>query len=564
MRLTDGNRFVVGVTAGSGAVAAISTHAGADFLLALNAARLRNMGAPSIACMLPLSDAAQLVDGYADTELLAQADIPILIGTNCWREAFDAGALAKAVLARGFAGIVNFPPSSLYPDTIQRRLEIAGVGFSAELEMLKTAQDAGCIAVCYCRTVSQGRQAALLGLDNILLNFGWNSGGRVSPSSDMTLDEAATVAASFTRQIRRIRPDTCLLLEGGPVESEQDLEAVLRHADFNGYIGGSTFERLPVERSIADRIASFKLAKTRNAATQTPARQLIGFGRRSGFVGSDAALLAALEQMHAARQARPQFLGLFVPKGDSMTPAVQAMVRPRGGGRVLQVAEFSGHDLADAPRVLFGDGQRPGACFDTQTDVVVLRHPEALDPSLQARLAAHVIETGVAASPSRLPRMILVSHDPPERMQPDLGALMRAALIELPALRARPNDVKELLENAMGNQAQQRSGPARAFSPAAILRLRSHDWPGNTAELVAMCAQFARAPSRKPVSLDEVEAHLAVRTGLDPAEPPPDGDRRLLVVDALKRNGFRKGQTAQALGISRKTLYNWMKREGLS
>jgi predicted TIM-barrel enzyme len=572
MRLSNGKRFVVGATAGSGAVAAISAHSGADFLLAINAARLRNMGAPSIACMLPIMDAKEAVASYADNELLAQVEIPVLLGMTVWSPNFDPAEIAADIINRGFAGIVNFPPASFYPDSIQRRLEVAGIGFSAELAMLSEVQKAGRIALAYCRTVSQGRQAALAGLDNILLNFGWNRGGRLSPSAEDTLDEAAAIAASFTRQIRRIRPEACLLLEGGPVETAEDLEAVLKHADIDGYIGGSTFERMPVESSISDRIASFKLAQSRRARAEPSDRQLVAFGERAGFVGSEKPLIEAFGKLRAAREARAQLRFIHVPAGDDMGPSVEAIVgdhtlagaeRSRPSLRLADLSVPTQLSPAKAQSTLFG---RFGLCMDEQLDVLILRHCELLDHDVQAKLSAYSIAHSVEANPSG-PRLLLLSHIDPSLegagFEPSFRRAVSGASVALPPLRQRPGDVEMLLNNAMAKH-RPTAGSASTFSPAALLRLKSYDWPGNTAELVAVCATLAQTDARRPISVDDVEAALVQQAKLAGSGSTPRSDRRQAVVDALKRNAFRKGQTAQALGISRKTLYNWMKRDGLS
>ncbi|MCZ7596656.1 MAG: phosphoenolpyruvate hydrolase family protein [Gammaproteobacteria bacterium] len=48
------SRFIIGAAIGSGTTAPAAERGGADLLLAINAGRLRSMGAPSIACMLPI------------------------------------------------------------------------------------------------------------------------------------------------------------------------------------------------------------------------------------------------------------------------------------------------------------------------------------------------------------------------------------------------------------------------------------------------------------------------------------------------------------------------------
>ena len=65
------SEFLIGAAIGSGSNALAAEHGGADFLLAINAGRFRNMGVPSIACMLPVQDANSLTESFAREELLA-------------------------------------------------------------------------------------------------------------------------------------------------------------------------------------------------------------------------------------------------------------------------------------------------------------------------------------------------------------------------------------------------------------------------------------------------------------------------------------------------------------
>ena len=50
---TERKRLLIGAAVGSGIAAQTAEIGGADILLAVNAGRMRNMGAPSIASMLP-------------------------------------------------------------------------------------------------------------------------------------------------------------------------------------------------------------------------------------------------------------------------------------------------------------------------------------------------------------------------------------------------------------------------------------------------------------------------------------------------------------------------------
>ncbi len=63
-------KFKVGAAVGSGIVARAAEQGGADFLLTINAGRMRSMGMPSIACMLPIRAPLDATLPFAEQEVL--------------------------------------------------------------------------------------------------------------------------------------------------------------------------------------------------------------------------------------------------------------------------------------------------------------------------------------------------------------------------------------------------------------------------------------------------------------------------------------------------------------
>lgn len=59
----------------------------------------------------------------------------------------------------------------------------------------------------------------------------------------------------------------------------------------------------------------------------------------------------------------------------------------------------------------------------------------------------------------------------------------------------------------------------------------------------------------------DIKAALEDRNRERPLAPPMA--EKEWIVDALRRNRFRRGKTAEFLGVSRKTLYNKMRLHGL-
>ncbi|MEM9241893.1 MAG: phosphoenolpyruvate hydrolase family protein, partial [Pseudomonadota bacterium] len=168
---------LVGAAVGSGIVARAAEQGGADFLLAINAGRLRSMGVPSIACMLPIHHAADLTWEFATSEILPITDLPVYVGVNCWTSAIAPEDLAQQIMQAGFAGAVNFPTTMHYSDAFQHILDRAGLGTRQEISLLQAVQAAGGKSMFYCGTRNQARMGADAGLQALVFNFGWNLGG---------------------------------------------------------------------------------------------------------------------------------------------------------------------------------------------------------------------------------------------------------------------------------------------------------------------------------------------------------------------------------------------------
>ena len=135
---TTANRsdFLVGAAIGTGMTARAAARGGADMLLALHAGRLRVMGAPSIACMLPLADSNRAVLDFARAEILGRVDRPVYFGACVFDPRLDLEALVEEVRAAGFDGICNFPTAVHVDGAMRENLEYAGGGFRREVQLM--------------------------------------------------------------------------------------------------------------------------------------------------------------------------------------------------------------------------------------------------------------------------------------------------------------------------------------------------------------------------------------------------------------------------------------------
>ncbi|MFE1880419.1 sigma-54-dependent Fis family transcriptional regulator [Streptomyces diastatochromogenes] len=179
---------------------------------------------------------------------------------------------------------------------------------------------------------------------------------------------------------------------------------------------------------------------------------------------------------------------------------------------------------------------------------VLLRHAERLTQPAVAALNS-LLDTHPDA-------LLLVTYTPGTPPGPCLQRLLdtlAARSVTLPALRERPQDIRELLP-----ALAPRPAPGRApltWSLDALRALEQYPWPGNVAELahvVRTLTEVRRAsgPVRRSELPDQVREGPAARhlSAMEHAE-------RTTILDALRRHGGNKARTAAALGIGRATLY---------
>jgi DNA-binding NtrC family response regulator len=141
------------------------------------------------------------------------------------------------------------------------------------------------------------------------------------------------------------------------------------------------------------------------------------------------------------------------------------------------------------------------------------------------------------------------------RFRQDLYYRLNGVALHLPALRDRHQDVALLARHFLG-----RFAPAKKLTRSAIEALQAHPWPGNVRELqmamqraAALCAgemvDAEDLPLRREPPRDWTAA--AARAGLTLEEL-----ERQYIQAVLEANAGHRGNTARALGLDPKTLYN--------
>ncbi|QCO06975.1 sigma-54-dependent transcriptional regulator [Azospirillum argentinense] len=146
------------------------------------------------------------------------------------------------------------------------------------------------------------------------------------------------------------------------------------------------------------------------------------------------------------------------------------------------------------------------------------------------------------------------------KFREDLYYRLNVVTVPLPPLRERREDVPLLLRHFLDAAAARSRRPAPPVDAAALARLAAHGWPGNVRELRNVAERMALGLGD---GLAGGPVAGAGGGGIEPLAEQMDRIEKQLVEDALARCGGRVGETADKLGITRKTLYLKMRHHGL-
>jgi DNA-binding NtrC family response regulator len=227
------------------------------------------------------------------------------------------------------------------------------------------------------------------------------------------------------------------------------------------------------------------------------------------------------------------------------TPEPLLLVGERGTGKTSLARELvTNLAVTDAAE------SELGAEVDELTNgrPLLVRHVERLTPPDTATLNS-LLDTHPGVP-------LLVTYTPGAAPGPCLQRLLdtlAARSVTLPALRERPDDIRELATSLAPRPAP--GHPPLTWSMDALRALEQHPWPGNVTELAHLVRALAEH-RRTAGPVRRTELPDPVREGPAPRPlTPMEHAERSAILQALRLHGGNKTRTAAALGIGRATLY---------
>jgi DNA-binding NtrC family response regulator len=164
------------------------------------------------------------------------------------------------------------------------------------------------------------------------------------------------------------------------------------------------------------------------------------------------------------------------------------------------------------------------------------------------------------------------------RFREDLYYRIAGAMIPMPALRDRPEDIGPLASFFRRQFAERHGLVDKEWSRDAVRALEAQSWPGNVRELENVVSRaFVMAESsvisRLDLGLGEGDPGLAGSDGGDGSlltSLEGDGSEAFMAARdrwmrgflqrALQRHNGRRAETARALGIGERTLFRYIEQ----
>ena len=299
----------------------------------------------------------------------------------------------------------------------------------------------------------------------------------------------------------------------------------------------------------------------------------------TGESGTGKELVARALHEHSPRATRP-----FIALNTAAIPAD------------LLESELFGHERG---AFTGADAQRRGRFEQADGGTLFLDEISDMSPPLQTRLLRVLAEGEFYRVGGQTPirvdvRVIAASHQNlQERVtrglfREDLYHRLNVIRIELPPLRARAEDIPDLLAHYLVVSAHELGVDAKSLAADTLARLAAYDWPGNVRELVNLCRRLSVLAPGSEVHLADLPPELAAVSAqapaqadwatalerwaerhalagqaplLDTAQPQFE---RVLIRAALKRTQGHRQEAARLLGWGRNTLTRKLKDLGMS
>jgi transcriptional regulator with PAS, ATPase and Fis domain len=143
--------------------------------------------------------------------------------------------------------------------------------------------------------------------------------------------------------------------------------------------------------------------------------------------------------------------------------------------------------------------------------------------------------------------------------------------LDCPALRARREDIPLIIQGFIRHNVARSGKKILGLTPEAMQKVMGYDWPGNVRELRnAIEYAFVLCPSGG-IGVQHLPPKIlgAEPSGTACPQPAPlarqvaDGEDKANLISVLRQTRGNQSEAARMLGVSRVTVWKWIKKHGI-
>lgn len=242
--------YIIGAATGSGMVARCCQMFGGDLLFITNSGKFRQNGHSSLCGYMPYENANLTTYQMALKEILPiTSTIPVIAGINATDVTLSVPKLIDDYAKAGVMGIANYPTVTSVDGNFRRALEKNGFSFQREVDALRYAHEKHLFTVAFIMSLEEIQPMIEAGADMICVDFGLTHGGLLGARKNLTIRDAAVKTEPLFSFSKSLAPDVLFAVYGGPLATPSDVHLFYKLLPIDAFIGGSSFERIPLEET---------------------------------------------------------------------------------------------------------------------------------------------------------------------------------------------------------------------------------------------------------------------------------------------------------------------------
>src|SRR5881394_626453 len=256
-------KAIIAAGAGTGISAKFIERGGADLIIIYNSGRFRMSGHGSTCGLMAYDDANQVAMDIGEYEVLPIVeDIPVICGVHGTDPRRRMWHWLGRVKEMGFSGVNNFPTHTIVDGHFRGVLEETGMSVKKEYEMVALARRMDLFSIVYVGSPEEAVEMAKAGADAIIAHVGTTIGGSIGVKKALvSWDFTIRITQDIINAATQVRKDIFVLCHGGPINTPEDAERVIKGTDCVGFVGASSLERMGVEESLTNLTRKFKSLK---------------------------------------------------------------------------------------------------------------------------------------------------------------------------------------------------------------------------------------------------------------------------------------------------------------